>query len=67
MERTIRVEGMMCAHCEAHVKEALEAVDGITSAVANHDTASVRITCTKNIDDAVLAEVIQKAGYTFKG
>ena len=67
MERTIRVEGMMCAHCEAHVKEALEAVDGITSAVANHDTASVVITCNKNIDDAVLAEVIQKAGYTFKG
>ncbi len=67
MERTIRAEGMMCAHCEAHVKEALEAVDGITSAVANHDTASVVITCNKNIDDAVLAEVIQKAGYTFKG
>ena len=44
-----------------------KAVDGITSAVANHDTASVLITCNKNIDDAVLAEVIQKAGYTFKG
>lgn len=66
MERTIHVEGMMCAHCEAHVKEALEAVDGITEAVANHDTSSVVIKCTKDISDSILSEVIQKAGYTFK-
>lgn len=40
----IKVNGMMCEHCEAHVKKALEAIDGIESAVASHKDNLVTIT-----------------------
>ena len=45
VEKKIKVEGMMCAHCEAHVKEALESVAGIEKAVADHNTGDVLLTC----------------------
>ena len=37
MKRTIKIEGMMCPHCEARVKKALEALPGVTEAVASHE------------------------------
>lgn len=41
MEETLKVKGMMCAHCEAHVKEALEKIDGVTEAKADHEACEV--------------------------
>lgn len=58
---------MMCAHCEAHVKKALEAIDGIESAMASHDENLVTITNSKEIDEAVIKAAIDEAGYEYAG
>lgn len=63
MEKIIKVEGMMCPHCEAHVKEALEALDGVESAVASHTAGSVTVTLSAFVEDAVLRSVIEGKGY----
>ena len=63
----IKVNGMMCGHCEAHVKKALEAVDGIESATASHEENLVTITNTKDIDEAVIKAAVEEAGYEYAG
>ncbi|MCR4689875.1 MAG: heavy metal translocating P-type ATPase [Lachnospiraceae bacterium] len=63
----IKVTGMMCAHCEAHVKKALEAIDGIESAQASHETDSVVITAAKDVDEALIKAAIAEAGYEYGG
>ena len=63
----IRVNGMMCGHCEAHVKKALEAIDGIESAIASHEENLVTITNTKDIDEALLKSAVEEAGYEYGG
>ena len=66
-ERVLKIEGMMCTHCEQHVKEALEAIDGVRQAQPDHTKAQAVISCTKPVPDDVLAKAIEKAGYTFLG
>ncbi len=63
----IRVNGMMCGHCEAHVKKALEAIDGIESAVASHDENKVSITTSKDVDEALIKAAVEDAGYEYAG
>lgn len=63
----IQVKGMMCGHCEAHVKKALEAIDGITCAIPNNSTGIVKITADKEVDMAVIKAAIEDAGYEFVG
>ena len=63
----ITVKGMMCAHCEAHVKKALEAIDGIESAIASHEESLVTITTSKPVDEAVIKAAIVDAGYEYAG
>jgi Cu2+-exporting ATPase len=63
MEKIIKVEGMMCPHCEAHVKSALEAIDGVDSAVASHKEGTVTVTLSKSVEDKVLADTITAQGY----
>ena len=63
----ITVKGMMCAHCEAHVKKALEAIDGIESAVASHEECLVTLTTSKSVDEAVIKAAIEEAGYEYEG
>lgn len=63
----ITVKGMMCAHCEAHVKKALEAIDGIESAVASHEESLVTITTSKPVDEEVIKAAIVDAGYEYAG
>lgn len=67
MTKNIRVEGMMCAHCEAHVREALLAIPGIENVEANHKKNCVKIECSKMPSEESLKAAIQKAGYTYKG
>ena len=57
---------MMCPHCEAHVKEALEKIDGVTQAAASHVEGKVTVTLSKDVDDGVLAAAIESAGYKVK-
>ena len=61
----ITVKGMMCEHCEMHVKKALEAIDGIESAVASHKDELVTITTSKEVDKNLIKAAIEEAGYTF--
>ena len=64
MSKVFKVSGMMCPHCEAHVKSALEAIDGVESAVASHKEGSVTVTFSKEVSDTVIKDAIVKAGYT---
>ncbi|MBP5554015.1 MAG: heavy metal translocating P-type ATPase [Lachnospiraceae bacterium] len=66
-EMKIKVNGMMCAHCEAHVKKALEAIDGIESAIASHEENMVTITTSKDVDEALIKEAVAEAGYEYAG
>jgi Cu2+-exporting ATPase len=66
-EMKIKVNGMMCAHCEAHVKKALEAIDGIESAVASHEENTVTITNSKDVDEALIKAAVTEAGYEYAG
>ena len=66
-EMKIKVNGMMCGHCEAHVKKALEAIDGIETAVASHEENLVTITNSKDVDEAVIKAAVEEAGYEYVG
>ncbi len=67
MEKTIKVEGMMCMHCEATVKKALEAIDGVESAVASHEAGTAVVQLSKDVADEVLTKVIEDKDYEVKG
>ena len=63
----ISVNGMMCEHCEAHVKKALEAIEGIEKAMPSHKENIVCIETTKDIDEALIKAAIEDEGYEYKG
>ena len=64
MTKTIKIDGMMCPHCEAAVKKALESIDGVTSAVASHTEKQATVELSKDVDTAVLEQAVVDAGYT---
>ena len=67
MTKTLKVEGMMCEHCEARVKKALEAIDGVESAVASHKDGTAVVTLSKDVDTAVLAAAVEAQDYKVTG
>lgn len=66
-EINLNVKGMMCAHCEGRVKKALEALEGITEAVADHVTGTVKVQETTAVDEELIRAAITKAGYEYLG
>ncbi len=64
MEKTLKIEGMMCPRCEAHVKKALEAVEGVTAATADHTTDTAVVTLSAPVDNDVLKAAVEADGYT---
>ncbi len=62
MTKTIRIEGMACPHCEAKVKAALEAVDGVAGAVASHTASNAVVTLAKEVPDEKLLEAVNATG-----
>lgn len=64
MTKTIKIDGMMCPHCEAAVKKALEAIDGVTSATVSHTEKQATVELSKDVDTAVLEQAVVDAGYT---
>lgn len=64
--RTLTIEGMMCAHCEASVKKALEAVDGVTSAQADHEKGQAIVRLAKPVPDNLLQQAVESADYMVK-
>ena len=67
MEKILKVEGMMCSHCEAHVKETLEKIDGVQNASANHEKCEVCVTLSKDVPVEEFKKAVTEAGYTFAG
>ncbi len=67
MEKTLKIEGMMCGHCEATVKKALEAVDGVEAAVVSHEKGTAVVTLAKEIDADVFKKIIEDKDFTFIG
>ena len=63
MEKTMKIEGMMCGHCEATVKKALEAVDGVASAEVSHTSGTAVVTLSKPVDSAVLKKAVEDKDY----
>lgn len=63
MEKVLMVEGMMCQHCEGRVKKALEAVDGVVEANANHTTKEVTVKLEKEVADEVLTKAVTNQDY----
>lgn len=66
-EMKITVNGMMCGHCEGHVKKALEAIEGIESVVASHAENLVTITTSKDVAEDVIKAAVVEAGYEYVG
>ncbi len=67
MEKTIKINGMMCGHCEARVKKALEALDGIDSAVTSHDANNAVVAANDKFDAAAVEKAVVDAGYEYLG
>lgn len=63
MEKTLKVEGMMCPHCEARVKKALEAVPGVESAAANHKEGTAVVTLSEDVAYEALKKAIEDQDY----
>ena len=63
VEKTVKIEGMMCPHCEARVKKVLEEIDGVQNVVASHEAKTAVITSTKEISDDVIKAIIEEQGY----
>ncbi len=67
MEKILKIEGMMCPRCEAHVVKALKAIDGVSEAVADHTADTAKVTLTAPVEDAVLKAAVEDEGYTVLG
>ncbi len=63
MEKIIKIEGMMCPHCEARVKQLLEETDGIENALCSHTEGTAVITLSKDVPDDIIVKTITDAGY----
>jgi len=64
MEKTMNIEGMMCMHCEAAVKKALEAIDGVESADVSHEQNRAIVTLSADVADEVLKEAVEAKDYS---
>ena len=67
MVKTMKIEGMMCKHCEARVKKTLEAIDGVVEAVVSHTEGTAVVTMDKPVDDATLRTAIEAQDYPVLG
>ena len=67
MSKTIHIEGMMCGHCEATVKKALEALDGVTGAAVSHEAGTAVVTLSRDVADADLKAAVEAKDYTVTG
>ena len=64
MEKTLMIEGMMCGHCEARVKKALEAVEGVEEAVVSHEAGNAVVKLSKDVDSEILKSAVEAQDYT---
>ncbi len=67
MQKTMKIEGMMCPHCEATVKKTLEAIDGVETADVSHEAGTAVVSMSTEIADAVLKEAVEVKDYKVIG
>ncbi len=67
MKKTIKIQGMMCAHCEARVKSALESLNGVISADVSHERANAIVELNEDIQNDILSKAVVDAGYEVEG
>lgn len=67
MKETVKIEGMMCGHCEAAVKKALEALAGVEKAEVSHETGTAVLTLSGEVSDAAIKKAVEDKDYTFVG
>lgn len=63
MEKTLRVEGMMCQKCQAHVEKALAGVEGVTAVSVDLEAKQAKVTCVSSVADETLCAAVAEAGY----
>lgn len=63
MTKTMKIEGMMCPHCEARVKQVLEELPEVESAVASHEKGTAELILNKEISDEILKKTVEEQGY----
>lgn len=63
MTKTMKIEGMMCEHCEMTVKKALEALDGVENAEVSHEKGEAVVTLSKDVDDGALTKAVMDKDY----
>lgn len=64
MTKTMKIEGMMCTHCEATVKKALESLDGVTEAKVSHEAGEAVVSMTSDVADDALKKAVEDKDYT---
>ena len=67
MTKTMKIEGMMCPHCEARVKKTLEALEAVSSAEVSHVSGSAVVTLAAPVEDEVLKKAVEAQGYDVLG
>lgn len=63
MTKTMKIEGMMCGHCEARVKKTLEALDGVSEAVVSHETGTAVVKLDAEVSNEVLKNAVEAQDY----
>lgn len=63
MEKIIYIEGMACGHCKAAVEKALGALDGVAKVEVSIEDKNAKLTLDKNLDDSLLKNAVDQAGY----
>ena len=67
MTKTVKIEGMMCPHCAATVKKALESLAEIDEGVVSHESGTAVITCNAEVDEAAVRKAVEDKEYVFTG
>ena len=67
MIKTMKIEGMMCPHCEARVKKTLEEIEGVESVLVSHEAGTAVVTLTHEVADDVLKTAVDGQGYPVLG
>ena len=64
---TMKIEGMMCGHCEARVKQTLEAIDGVAKADVSHEKGTAVVTLNGEVTTDTLRQAVEAQGYKVVG
>ena len=67
MNKTIKIEGMMCPHCENHVKTKLETIPGVSDVQVSHKDGTAKVKVAEEVNDEILMAAVETEGYKVLG